>query len=209
MVTQQTYTVNFSVIKSTNAYLENIAVNYQSVADFVKTTFNYAVVLDNAIAPTVAYTCGDVYQTVSVQTNIDSAVLIVTAQDGITVNKYVINFTVAASSNANLADILLDGSFAQWFQTRTACSTMYNCLLVQHCYPTLLCRRSSMVKQLILPTTDCVIQLNIVVTAEDGVTVQTYSLSFDVEKSDVDTLKMIYLNGVEVFKIMMHKPSQF
>jgi hypothetical protein len=112
------YELNFDVRKSDNAYLKSLAVSDMPEAiEFDSLVFEYVVTFpigtDTASLPTaedLLYEQILPTQTVVVsQNNPTEIVVLVTAEDGITTNVYVVEFEILLSSNTLLNDLKVNG----------------------------------------------------------------------------------------------------
>jgi hypothetical protein len=124
--------------------------------------------------------------------------LFVQAEDGITSNTYVIHFSVAKSNNALLQDILIGGESMVGFDAEVftyTCSLPYGETVVP-AVEGVKVMESQVVE--VVNATSLSEQTIITVTAEDGKTKQTYTLSWENEKSSNAQLNMIYLDGAEM-----------
>ena len=115
-ITSNTYCVNYEVeTLSTNSLMADILINGVTVPGFSPTTDTMYVELPNGTItmPIMSYMTDDINATVTyTAANLplpDTAVYEVLAQDGVTTSTYYIIFTEAASSNANLLDLTING----------------------------------------------------------------------------------------------------
>lgn len=108
-----TYRLTFRTEKSTNNALAGIALNGEPLAEFQPDIQTYALTLPAGTQklPTVSYTQGDAYQTVTVSTNMAQLTIrvTVTAGDG-SKRVYVLTFEIEKSANALLQMIYLNGT---------------------------------------------------------------------------------------------------
>jgi hypothetical protein len=196
------YTVQFVVLHSSNALLNGISVDYQPLDGFNPEVFEYNYVLPwgTTQMPKVTYEMGDAWQKVTPE---DGGIngdykLFVQAEDGITSNTYVIHFSVAKSNNALLQDILIGGESMVGFDAEVftyTCSLPYGETVVP-AVEGVKVMESQVVE--VVNATSLSEQTIITVTAEDGKTKQTYTLSWENEKSSNAQLNMIYLDGAEM-----------
>ncbi len=114
--TQTIYTINFTVAKSTNAYLKNLFYDGTAIENFDPELFMYTIKLpfDTAAVavPEISAEKGEENQTVQITqaaTIADTAVVTVTAEDGVTVVVYKVAFEMLQSDNALLEMIFLNG----------------------------------------------------------------------------------------------------
>ena len=194
------YTLEFVILHSSNALLNGIFVDYQPLADFNPEVFEYDYVFPYGTTqmPEVTYEMGDAWQKVTPE---DGGIngdykLIVLAEDGVTTNTYVIHFSVAKSNNALLQDILIAGESMQGFDAEVFNYT-YNLPYGETVVPVVEGVKAIDVQVVeVVNATSLSEQTIITVTAEDGVTKQTYTISWENEKSSNAQLNMIYLDGV-------------
>ena len=113
-----TYRLNFSTEKSTNNALQGIALDGKPLEGFHPDTLNYTLTLPagTTTLPTVTYTPGDDYQTVSVSTSAatNTVRIVVKAGNGAS-RVYTLTFVVEKSANALLKMIYLDGDSLENF----------------------------------------------------------------------------------------------
>ncbi len=111
------YVLDFSVRKNDNALLDSLNVGDGLIKEFSRETFEYTITFpigttedELPTADDVVYVVSDEGQSVSVsQTDPYEIVVMVTAEDGMTVKVYVIKFVIEKSGNSLLADILING----------------------------------------------------------------------------------------------------
>ena len=113
-----TYRLNFSTEKSTNNALQGIALDGKPLEGFHPDTLNYTLTLPagTTTLPTVTYTPGDDYQTVSVSTSAatNTVRIVVKAGNGAS-RVYTLTFVIEKSANALLKMIYLDGDSLENF----------------------------------------------------------------------------------------------
>ena len=185
------YTVNVNVLPSEVCTLNDIIVSNTSVEGFAPTTFHYTVELPygTTTLPDIDYLLTDKTSTAVKTINDKTVTITVTAEDGTHQTVYTILFTIAKSTEAHLQSISLDGTllasfFAEDFQ--------YNIdLPFGSPIPTITAVAvDSMATVSINGTT-------ITVTAEDGITMLTYTLTFSYLPSTNANLLSIELDGVQ------------
>ena len=189
----EVYSVNLEVEKSTYAYLNDLAVNYESLIDFAVNKFDYNVTLTTKETPVISFQRGDAYQTITSEVYADSAVIHVVAEDG-TIAHYVISFTKNLSSNALLSDILLDGTSLTGFNSST---TNYNVELPvgTTTLPEIKIITGDAGQTSTIETGGTHGTTIITVIAENGTDTVIYSINFTVLKSTNNVLSMIYVAG--------------
>jgi hypothetical protein len=182
--TKKTYTINFTVAPATDATLSGIKVGTTAVTGFNKNVYKYGFELPfgSTTVPTVTATTTDpnanavVTQPVSVN---DSAVVLVTAADGVTTLTYKVGFTVAKNNDATLSLITVSiGELSPAFDKNV---TSYSVLLPEGAttVPTITgTPTDANAKGVVTPATSLSGTTTITVTAEDGITTLTYSIKF-------------------------------
>lgn len=199
-----TYTVNFTVAPTSDASLSDIKVNGITVTGFSSTVYAYNVTLPygTTVAPTVTATTTDANATkvITPAAALPGATTIyTTAGDGTTHLTYTINFTITPPSTvATLSDLKVNGTTVTGFVPTTL---IYNVVLP---YGT------TVVPTVTATTTDAnatkvitaAVSLpgatNVVVTAQNGTTTQTYTVNFTIAPNNVATLSDIKVNGTTV-----------
>ena len=191
-LTSHTYTLTITILPSDICTLENIFVGGVALDGFAPTKYNYTVELPYGTTqmPEVDYVLTDIKSKATKTANGNVVTIVVTAEDGVHTNTYTLTFTIAKSTNAYLETIALDGV------------DMTNFYADQLDYNVLLPYGSSIPAITAVPadtTATMVINGNqIIVTAEDGVTSNTYTLTFTIAKSNNAYLKSLLLDGTEI-----------
>lgn len=108
-----TYTINFSVEKSSDSSLSAILVGGELIDGFASNVFNYNVELPFGTTniPVITYTKSNSAARVSanIPAGLGVATIEVVSEDGTSTSTYKVNFFVAKQSNANLNNIFVDG----------------------------------------------------------------------------------------------------
>ena len=191
-LTSHTYTLTITILPSDICTLDNIFVGGVTLDGFVPTKYNYTVELPYGTTqmPEVDYILTDIKSKATKTANGNMVTIVVTAENGVASNTYTLTFTIAKSTNAYLKSIALDGV------------DMSNFYADQLNYDVLLPYGSSIPTITAVPadtTATMVINGNqIIVTAEDGVTSNTYTLTFTIAKSNNAYLKSLLLDGTEI-----------
>ena len=191
-LTSHTYTLTITILPSDVCTLENIFVGGVTLDGFAPTKYNYIVELPYGTIqmPEVDYILTDIKSKATKTLNGNMVTIMVTAENGVASNTYTLTFTIAKSTNAYLKSIALDGV------------DMSNFYADQLNYDVLLPYGSSIPTITAVPadtTATMVINGNqIIVTAEDGVTSNTYTLTFTIAKSNNAYLKSLLLDGTEI-----------
>ena len=195
---KRTYIVIFTQTLSNNNLLSGLYVSGMPNFEFNPTKTNYTIQLPMGTTelPELTYEKGDEYQSVEIENNgIDGGyMIIVTAEDG-TKNYYKINFTIEFSAVALLSGIYVDDIMIDAFdsevydyQLRVAYEQTY---LPRITYSVV--DSASHVEYIpaVVPTDTAIIK----VTAEDGLHVTSYRISFVKEKCPVSQLNSIKIGG--------------
>jgi len=200
-VTTNDYALAFAFARSTNANLQMIFVDGDSLAGFTADDYEYVITLPyGATAPVVTYTVADTQQVVVSQVNADGVVLTVTAGDETTVNEYTLQFVFSLSPNNYLASIVAAGESLSGFHRDSVEYTLT--------YPV------GTAESALLTATDIVATpeeadatvtiteeqghtLTIMVTAPNG-DIRVYVIYQTILLSSEARLEMIYLDSVEL-----------
>ncbi len=190
---RNTYTVVYTLQQSSVDTLQMIYLDNIEFADFVATQNEYTLLLsDDATIPTIAWQTGDAYQTVDTLTVGNTISLTVHAENG-NQRIYKLTFEKALSANADLKMIQVAGKDIANFDGGVL---DYNNLTLPYgttTVPAITFTKEEEKQNVTVSITDW--SASIVVVAEDGVTTQTYTLNFTVERSDNAFLQMILLDG--------------
>ncbi len=200
---EKTYVVKFIILHSSDATLKNIYVGYNPLAGFNPDTLSYNYVLPYGTTelPVVEVEASEpAWQKINQQPGgVNGDYIIhVLAEDGITEREYVIHFSVAKSNNALLKDLLVAGQSLDGFDGETY---VYTYPLPYGSTSVLVVEGVKMMDTQTIEITQAATPADmtyLVVTAEDGITNNTYKVVWEVEKSSNANLQMIYYNGVEV-----------
>ncbi len=202
--TTKTYSISFTLGAASNdASLSDLKVNGTTVSGFVKTQLTYSVELPagTVTVPTVTATTTEATAT-KVITPAGSlpgtTTVAVTAPDGTTTRTYFVTFSVAKSTVATLSDLKVNGSQVSGFGSQVF---TYNVVLDYgtSTVPTVTATTTDAnATKVITPAASLPGTTTVLVTAEDGTTTKTYTISFTVAKNTVATLSDIKINGVTV-----------
>ncbi len=198
-VTQLTYVVNFYVA-GTDATLSDLTVDGVTIPGFAPDVFNY----DYQVAtgdpiPVVGATPTDPMadMTINQATALPgAATVVVTSEDGLTTNTYTVNFLYTPGSDATLADLLVAGTTIEGFDPG----------IYSYTYDVVYPSPAPYVQG--IPTdplatvddTQCLTipgDAILVVTAEDGITQLTYTVSFSYLGYDA-TLSDLTVDGTTI-----------
>ena len=189
-VARNTYTVQVDVLPSDVCTLADLMVGNESVSAFQPDKYNYNIELPHGTdaLPEVDYILSDSKSTAQVQSTGNTVSIVVTAEDGVHTATYSVTFTIAKSSNANLASIALDGIGLYAFY---ADEEFYTIALPYGAQTPVITAEPED------PAATVAISGNtITVTAEDGVTTRTYTVTFTWLPSENSNLAAILLNNV-------------
>ncbi len=200
-VTKNTYTITVDVVLSNNAMLDDVLLNgsafnvYDPAADnFRSNHFDYNINLPASATelPDVYVRLGEEGQTYQLQTNGDTYVIHVVAPNGVDAEDYTINFLRKKSTNALLDNIFVDGVALTDFAPD---KTTYTVDLPsgQVTIPMVDFIPAERAQTVDVTTSGNVVTA--VVTAEDGTTQKTYTITFNFLKSENCVLTMIYEDG--------------
>jgi hypothetical protein len=178
--TTQDYTVNITEDPpSSNAFLSNLTIDGTTVTGFAPSIINYTANSFASPLPIIAGTVADPTATITSVVQVPSipgsATITVTAQDGVTTMTYTVTFNLLLNINADLAGIDVNGSPLAGFGANILNYTMHLPFgaPVPVVVPTLDDPLASFVvnNAIDVPGTT-----TIVVTAENGVVIKTYTI---------------------------------
>lgn len=207
-----TYTLNVTAELSHNAELSEIVVNGVSLLTSkkyakgnvkAKAKANDMVIHIPAFStPKISYTEGEARQTIGFVDNGDKgAVIIVTAEDGITTNEYNISYIIDPSDDVLLADLLVfNGTTFSSIEGFDAETTEYTVQLPWRtvCVPVLWAVANSKGQTIEIDYGAVNEQTIIKVTAQDGVHSKTYKVNFPVDKSSNTLLEDVVCDIADV-----------
>ena len=188
---QQTYTVFVHVLPSAICTLDNLFIGDEQLEGFSADQLTYSIELPYGTSelPTIDYVLTDKHSSAQVVRGENIITITVTAEDGEHTTVYTLLFTIAKSTNADLEAILLDGE------------ALPNFFADEHDYTVSLpygADEPVITAQAADENATVSIDGNtITVTAEDGVTTATYTLTFVYLPSTNALLKSILLDGTE------------
>ena len=200
-----TYTINFAFQPSSNTDLEKIVLSLRSLAyekeltdvDFADSDTVFIDWIEGVGAPAISYVAEENKQMVALaDAGLNGAEILVVAEDG-TQREYVIRYNFAKTNIAQLQDLQV------WDAEHNEFVTINGFKYDKYVYNVELPWRTAIEPVLnpvaMLPNQTIKMTYggvngatNIVVTAEDGVTEQTYTVNFATKKSSVATLSAIY-----------------
>ncbi len=194
--TEQTYDLNFNVEKSANAFLQDILIDGISLVGFDPETLNYQYILpEGATRCPIVKAVGYAGQTITVTTPqlVGTARIEVKPETGAS-NIYTIVFTYEKSSNNLLADIQVNGVSVEGFE---ATNKNYTVVLPEGttAQPVITYTKGDDKQTVQVVNGGLNGATEIYVMAEDG-SVNTYTITLSVAKSDNAQLAEINLDGV-------------
>ena len=202
--TMSTYTMQFTIAQYTNATLKNLTVEGH-VIPFSPTKYDYALTLDEGSAlPLITPELRE-GQTVAMNNVNDSTQQIIVRAENGTVNTYTIAYTRVQSSNALLADILIDGVSIAGFDpsvTNYVDTLAWRTRYVPNVYPVAALSTQTITTYYSRP--NGVTKIHVV--AQDGTTTKDYFIAFPVRKSSNTLLGDLYLDSDE--GELTFKPNQ-
>ena len=194
---EKTYEIAFEAQKSDYVYLKNIFKDSEAITEFYPTLNVYEFEVPVTVQrPVISYEPGDAFQVINEVEEADKHIIVVTAQSGDTFT-YTINFNKTYAKNALLNGITLDGELLAGF---TSDDYEYD---VELPVGTTVLPIIGVINGADGQTTQVVTNgvhgdAVITVTADDNTTTQTYTIHFTVDKSQVNTLLDIQLDGVSL-----------
>lgn len=193
--TENIYSLLFQDTKSSEARLEDVAIDYVPLSEFNPDVFEYDISLPlGSQTPVVSYNKKDVFQDVKMVTAGDKTELIVTAEDGKSTAHYIFNFEVVRSSDAKLHSIKLDGVPVKDFNPDTL-EYYFDLPQGTKVVPEVSVVAGHDGQQITISDGGINGITKVTVTAEDGITKVEYLLHFSRLKSENALLNMINVNG--------------
>ena len=193
------YTVQYTVVKNSNALLENIelvTLPGGQHLDFVKTTNNYGPfnLDEGAELPDIQVTASAGQRVMSYNANENEQHVVVVAESGAT-NTYIITYARNQSSNALLKAILVGGKKLAGFDPEVHSYTVtlaHDATVVPNVFPIGQLDNQTITTYMCNPNGTTSIH----VEAQDG-TEADYTIAFPVEKSNNTKLAKLFINGHE------------
>ena len=198
-ITQLTYTIDFYVA-STDATLSDLTVDGETIEGFDPNIFeyDYEVATGDPI-PVVGATANDPNATVDITQTVSlpgTAEVLVTAEDGTTTNLYTVNFLYTPNDDATLLTLTVNDEMIAGFDPLIFDYT--NGVVVGDPIPYVDGVTNDVLATVVITQADDVPgDATLVVTAEDGVTVNTYTVSFFYFGNDA-TLSDLTVDGVTI-----------
>ena len=196
-ITTNTYVLTFEAPKSSNAHLQMIYINGDSLANFTPEQYNYFIPLPigQEVLPNVLAITQEVTQTLRDSISGLHHTIIVTAEDG-TECQYMLAFSVTQSHADTLAAIYADGVLIDGFRPDSFYYS-YTLPVGTRYLPELTWDKADLWQTitdnvLIDHTYERTTQINVLAMSGRK---NTYTINYQVTKSDIDTLQMIYIKG--------------
>ncbi len=196
--------------------LTGIAVNGKPIENFDSRRHYYSVKIDENTA-NITWASNDNFQTVTLTTDGFSYTLHVLAQDGITASDYTIEvYNNEASDDVTLAEILLNGLTFNHFEPALNEGLEFSPMQQRYTIhlpsgtlylPEVTARLNTEGQTVQITNQGHIVAIH--VTAADGVSTNTYTLHFDIPKSNNAHLRMIYLDGEPLSTFMPEHYNYF
>lgn len=206
------YVLHIIKKKSNNALLKMIYVDGNEIQGFDETTFNYVVDLPYGTTIIPNITCEKQEETqeivITSATTINGKTIInVTAEDGISQNTYTISFNILPSPDATLSGIFIGGELIS--TTANGFVSNENFSSNDYEYHVALPVGTTELPEITWTTTvpditSATLETNgiesatITIIAQDGIASETYTISFEVLKSDNNKLADLQVEGVTI-----------
>ena len=193
---QKKYIINFTIAKNTDATLSGIFADGELLANFDALTFDYTVYIPfGAALPIISATATDSKAQVDINTT-DAMhhIIVVTAEDGLTMLTYTVTFVQLPSNNSNLLNIFINGDPLENFSPTDyeyAITLPYGAPLPEVTWQ--VSDAEQVVEALWERHT-----IRLTVTAGDETTVSEYTIVFTNELSDNNYLVSISLRGEQL-----------
>ncbi len=192
------YKITYVITASTYSYLKDLTLDGVTITDFTpeRTDYYVGLPMGTTALPKIGYTAGDKYQqTPKIEEGgLDGVTKItVTAAAG-NQTIYRITFSVEKSTNTRLAGIYLDGKLLEDFDPDTY-EYVVSLGMGATAAPKVTAKAGDDYQKIDIREGGLTGTTRIIVTAGDGKTTKSYSLSFTQTMSTVNTLKMIYVGG--------------
>ena len=200
---KQTYVIHFTLNLSGNADLEAILLDGEAMKGFSATTYDYVDSLPAGLStvPEISFIRGDNGQKVIVSENNNTYTLKVTAENGVTVHTYTVQFILQVSENAFLDMIYLDGKPLVGYQSD---SLTYEVEMTGATVPVITYDKADNGQQVTIAAPVGPGDAKILVAPEAG-TPNTYTIHFKKPSSDAVLLSQILVGGTQVKGWDAHK----
>lgn len=196
-ITTNTYVLTFEAPLSSNAHLQMIYINGDSLAHFNPEQYNYFIPLPigQEVLPNILAITQEATQTLRDSISGLHHTIVVTAEDG-TECQYMLAFSVTQSHADTLAAIYADGVLIDGFRPDSFYYS-YTLPVGTRYLPELTWDKADQWQTitdnvLIDHTYERTTQINVLAMSGRK---NTYTINYQVTKSDIDTLQMIYIKG--------------
>ncbi len=185
------YTLVYQLQQSEVDTLQMIYVDNRELVDFVATTNDYTLTIEEGRIPSITWAEGDAYQTIDTVMLDDALKINVNAESG-RQRTYTLTFITPLSNNVDLSMITLAGRDVPNFDPEVL---IYNISLPYGTtdVPAVTFTKEEAEQNVTLEIRDWTVLVTVV--AADGVTTQTYIINLSVERSDNAFLDAINLDG--------------
>ncbi len=195
---------SYEIMATDIATLKSITIDGVALENFDPATESYNVELPygTTTVPTVAAVCTSSKANAVITPAADvnsAATIVVTAEDGTTTKTYTINFSVAAtqSSNAFLSDLTVDGKTISGFK-KDSFNYNYQVAYNQEAYPVVAATvEDATATPVISQITSYPASATVVVTAQDGTTIKTYTINFTKATYPKVISSIVFSNGAK------------
>lgn len=193
--TTTTYTVRYTIKKRSDATLADLKVTGHEIG-FLPEKTDYALDLDEgALLPSISVTAREGQRILSFTDDADHQRVLVTAENG-TQNTYTITYSRKQSSNALLANILIDGKKLPGFEPdsfKYAITLPKSTKVMPNIFP--VAQLSNQTVTTFYSAPDGTTKIHVV--AQDGTTEANYTIDFNVALSTNTKLGSLTINGEE------------
>ncbi|MFZ3075089.1 MAG: hypothetical protein WA114_02810, partial [Psychrobacter glacincola] len=199
--TKKTYTIKFSVARNNDAYLKNLKIDGQTLEGFSTDRFSYMVELPEGteVVPVVTVLANDSgawVETTQAPTVLGTAVVVVTAADGVTTRLYSVTFSIPGRTDTSLKDIKIDGQTIPGFASDNfnyeyilPTGTIEAPVVSAEVYDA---GATMQITQAAGPESTA----TIIVTSQDGRNSRTYSVIFRILENDGAMLSDLKVDGI-------------
>jgi len=193
----RTYTITYSVVKSSDASINNLLADGEAIEGFSPAVTSYVVELPigTTVAPTVTVVAGNDGQSITInEGGLNNATsIVVTAEDGSTTRFYTVTFRVEKASNKHLEMIYIDGAAMGGFVPTTT-NYSYNLPIGAEGMPMVTYEPGDEYQSVRVSTDSVNLIASINVTAENG-EATTYLITFHEQSSHYAMLQNIFVDG--------------
>ena len=191
---ETTYTLKFTPERSSNVYLNDLLLDYETIKGFQPKRYFYQIKLQKGSnMPIVSWQAADAFQIVEVKEYEDRLDVVVTAEDG-TSETYQIEIEWLPSNETNIEAILSDGELLEGFDP-TIYDYFFDLPVGTMVEPMLKIVAGADGQSISIVSGGVNGTTTISVTAPDGVTKRDYRIHYSLLMSENNKLNMIYLDG--------------